>query len=74
MQSDGSAPLFVASVFGRMECMQLLLDRGAGVDVVDVSSWLLARRRRVVRDCAWCGEHGWVFCGVVVSHGIGVGA
>ncbi len=35
--------LHCASMKGHVECVRLLLDRGAGVDVDDVSSWLVVR-------------------------------
>ncbi len=56
MQRDGRTALHRASAGGHLECVRLLLDRGAGVDVVDVSSWLVVRThgmawalRRVLR-------------------------
>jgi hypothetical protein len=39
VQSDGRTSLHCASEKGHVECVRLLLDRGAGVDVVSVSSW-----------------------------------
>ncbi len=48
LQSDGKTSLHYASEGGHLECVQLLLDRGTGVDVVSVSSWLAMRTDRVV--------------------------
>ncbi len=39
--------LEVASGNGHVECVQLLLDRGAPIDVVSVSSWLAMRTDRI---------------------------
>ncbi len=48
--------LHLASVEGHVECVRLLLDRGAGVDVVSVSSWLAMRTDRFARVAAsTCG-------------------
>ncbi len=53
---DGAVQKYVgtalhrASAGGHEECVRLLLDRGAGVDVVTVSNWLDIRKHRV----AWC--------------------
>ncbi len=43
----GFTALYFASGSGYVECARLLLDRGAGVDVVSVSSWLAFRMHRV---------------------------
>ncbi len=58
-----------------MECARLLLVRGADIDVVDVSSWLVFCTNRV----AWalravCGERWWMFlcelgCGYLLCFG-----
>jgi hypothetical protein len=44
--------LHCASAGGHVECVRLLLDRGAGVDVVSVSSWLAMRTDRFARGVA----------------------
>jgi ankyrin repeat protein len=41
VQNDGRTALHCASMNGHEECVRLLLDRGACLDVVDVSSWLV---------------------------------
>jgi hypothetical protein len=53
--ADGAVQMYVtalhrASAGGHVECVRLLLDRGARLDVVSVSSWLYIHRHRV----AWC--------------------
>jgi hypothetical protein len=50
VQLAGRTPLSTASVYGHVACAQLLLDRGASLDVVDVS-WLPA----ACCDRAWAG-------------------
>ena len=47
VQSDSWTPLWAASGNGHVECVRLLLDRGAGVDVADVSSLVVVCLRRV---------------------------
>ncbi len=48
VQEFGGTALHCASEGGHVECVLLLLDRGAGVDVVSVSSWLVVLACRVV--------------------------
>ncbi len=48
-----------ASKGGHLECVRLLLDRGAGVNVVDVSSSRVAQCS-LVRYAASVPEYGWV--------------
>jgi hypothetical protein len=53
-----------------VECVRLLLDRGAGVDAADVSSWLAIRMHREALVCEVCGKLGWVFvCAGLQSDG-----
>jgi ankyrin repeat protein len=43
VQKSRRTALHWASAGGHVSCVRLLLERGAGVDVVDVSSWLVVR-------------------------------
>ncbi len=43
VQRYGGTALHRASEGGHVECVRLLLDRGAGMDALDVSSWLVVR-------------------------------
>ncbi len=54
VQWDGVTALHDASAKGHAECVLLLLDRGASVDVVNVSSWLAFRTHHVALLCARC--------------------
>jgi ankyrin repeat protein len=49
---SGSMALHRASQNGHTECVRLLLDRGASVDVLSVSGW------QVVRPLAQARRHG----------------
>jgi hypothetical protein len=54
LQVRGTTPLMCAGLGGHVECVRLLLDWGAGVDVASVSRWLVVRTHRVA----------WTLCGV----------
>ncbi len=45
VQCRGLTPLFRASEGGHVECVRLLLDRGAGVDGAGVSCWVMNSSR-----------------------------
>ncbi len=56
VQTGGRTPLHHASQGGNAECVKLLLDKGVGVDVQDVS-WLLVE---VGLGQGAVRQHGWV--------------
>jgi hypothetical protein len=56
-----------ASEGGHVECVRLLLDRGAGLDVANVSSWLVVRTHGWRSLCAGCAESLWMFVSILGS-------
>jgi ankyrin repeat protein len=56
VQTQGLTPLHYASRGGNVECVKLLLDKGVGLDVPDVS-WLLVQ---VGMGQGAVRQHGWV--------------
>ncbi len=51
---NGVTPLFVVALFGHLECMRLLLDRGADKDAKTTARALIPPLQRIALSC--CAE------------------
>ncbi len=63
LQTDGTTPLLIASENGHVECMQVLLDRGAAINQAEVScpTWT-AEYCGGCMCVGMCGRHSACMC------------